>query len=583
MRLKKSIKLFVLFSLIFFLKGTDIVNAQGCGDVCYNTVVREFTSSAWFSCPSGQTIQINCQDNAGASGTYVIGTTGTYWNPAGDNTTICTNTCDSEIAVNQVVETYSYLCPCPVEPTTNNNTNTDTTTTTTTEEFGPPAAPPANTMLVTGSTNLDVDAALSGSFCSQATSAPIFINGISLTAADINNSQTSSPVVDSNFVIDAVYYGNDYTVTLDLSGQIGTNYVCSCPAAVDPSNPYLCQYSGVETPSSNVNFYLKEYNLSNNSWIQIFGSNIFARTEIASEIPYSFCVADANCQAAMLVPKAGSINSLSSGFPIISTLDSSKIKSSPSSTVYHSYLHLEDRGNANSYGVIADMQELSYDYFYNLAENSVHQIGNGEDLEPLLSDWTGAAWWSISDINYVVVDGNVSIDESQGFNLTSSQNLVVFVDGNLTIDDSNPNDTNRKITSVANGGFLAFIVKGNVLVTPNVGYELNPLIPTIPVVSNANSNVEGVFIADGNLTIQTKLATGEVPPDKKFIGSGTFVSWTNILTPRIFDDGSFGAILNNNQAIDNFIYRPDLLVNWPTKLKASISNWREVDPQLINQ
>jgi len=51
---------------------------------------------------------------------------------------------------------------------------------------------------------------------------------------------------------------------------------------------------------------------------------------------------------------------------------------------------------------------------------------------------------------------------------------------------------------------------------------------------------------------------------------------------RTIDDGDQGAIFNQNQAIENFIYRPDFLANWPEKLKASISNWHEIDPQLIS-
>ena len=80
--------------------------------------------------------------------------------------------------------------------------------------------------------------------------------------------------------------------------------------------------------------------------------------------------------------------------------------------------------------------------FYNLVEDSAQVIGNGEDLEPLLSDWTNSTWWQTDETNYIIVNGNVGLDETQGFNLSSGQSLVVFVNGNLTIDDSNPDDSN---------------------------------------------------------------------------------------------------------------------------------------------
>ena len=210
-------------------------------------------------------------------------------------------------------------------------------------------------------------------------------------------------------------------------------------------------------------------------------------------------------------------------------------------------------------------------------------LGNGEDLEPLLSDWTDASWWQTDETNFVVVNGNVGIDETQGFNLSSDQSLVVFVDGNLTLDDSNTGDNKYKIISVDEGGFLAFFVNGDILISADVGYELDPANPTVPVVSVENSNIEGVFVADVDLTIQSKSEIGEVPPDRKFIGAGTFVGWHGVNLDRTFDDDGQGPILNQTQAIENFVYRPDFLANWPTKLKASVSNWHEINPQLISE
>ncbi len=465
---------------------------------------------------------------------------------------------------------------CSPDPDPNPTTNPDPNPTTS------PTAAPTGTGVISGTLHNDVDAALSGNMCTQGTSSPLTVAGATGYAYR-DSVQFPFAFTTSNFTT-TTYAGSGYSVTLNLAGQTGaTRYICSCPAALDPANPYLCRYSDITSPSTNVNFYLQREDLSNNSWYQVFGGNFFSQTGISSAIPTA-CATDSNCQAAISVPKVGSTNKLASGFPIVNSTIAESIKSSLSSSFYHAYLNSTDRiNNVNAYAVSTDIAPVSYDYFYKLAENSAHSIGNGEDLEPLLSDWTNSAWWSSTDINYVRIDGNVSIEETQGFNLTSSQKLVVFVDGNLTFNDSNPNDANRKITSVANGGFLAFFASGNILITPNVGYELNPSIPTVPSVTNANSNLEGVFVANDSLTIQSKTAIGEVPPDKKFIGAGTFVGWTAVNLNRTFNDGSIGAVLNNNQAIENFFYRPDLLANWPTKLKASISNWREVDPQLIAQ
>jgi len=580
MRLDKKIKLFFLLFIIFFFKEINVANACGCGELCSHCTDNTWsTSNINWGCGENESVLITCQDQTDGAGSYVQGTTGTYWSPGGHETTTCTNKCVPKViqSTNTITECYDYIGEC-VDPGGG---------TPIPEEGGggsdptPPPAPPAAAS-ITGTIQEDNGAALSGNICTQASNNPLPINNINIY---------SGPYIGHFSVINPNAYtimratGSNYTVTLDLSNQTGLiEYICSCPAALDPNNPYVCQYTGINAPSENVNFYLQINNLSSTSWFQVFGGNLFARNGINSVIPYNFCDIDNDCQAALNVPHPASTNLLSSGFPITNANNSSAVKSYDYSSAYHSYFHLPTRTiNVNSYDVNTDLNQLSYDYFYKLAENQIQEIGNGEDLEPLLGDWTNASWWLTDDINYIKVNGNVNIDEAQGFNLSGNQKLIVFVDGNLILDDSDTNDSNRKITSVAQGSFLAFFVSGNIIITADVGYELNPLSPSTPTVSNANSNVEGVFVADNDLIIQSKTAIGEVPPDRKFIGAGTFVGWNNVLLNRTFDDNNFGPILSNTQAIENFVYRPDLLTNWPVKLKASTSNWREVDPQFISQ
>lgn len=538
-------------------------------------------------CPSGQCVTYNCYDNS--QNCQTPNGDPYDWCPEGYNNTACSpiqcQDCNVVVGGSSCVyETSEVYCDCapttaPTPQPTDSSGGGEPTPT------EPPAAPTTNP-LIQGSIQEDVSAALSGAYCTQATSSPLDLSGAVVRANKDGNSYvaTFGFAVPSNYSINTTQTGTDYAVILNLTNQVGTNYVCSCPGPIDPSDPYRCRYSGVTSPLANVNFYLKEYNLSNSSWFQIFGGNLFALGSITTDVPATFCATDGNCVAALMAPMPSSSTELSGGFPITYSGNNNNLQSSDTSSEYHSYFHEATRlTNVNSYALSSNLNQNSYDYFYSLAEDSIQTIGNGEDTEPLLADFTNAAWWQASDINYVHIDGNVSIDETQGFNLSSGQQLVVFVEGNLTLDDSNPNDTSRKITSVANGGFLAFIVSGNILITPNVGYELDPLAPTAPTVNNTNANLEGVFLANGTLTSQSKSAVGEVPPDKKLIAAGTFVGWGGVNLNRTFDDNNFGPILNNNQAIENFIYRPDLLVNWPTKLKTSLSNWREVDPQLISQ
>ncbi|WKZ35412.1 MAG: hypothetical protein QY332_17510 [Anaerolineales bacterium] len=70
------------------------------------------------------------------------------------------------------------------------------------------------------------------------------------------------------------------------------------------------------------------------------------------------------------------------------------------------------------------------------------EVGNGEDLEPLLGNWTGSAWWQPDEINDIKFNVSISIDKSRGFQPGSGQQLAVFVDGRLTFEDSSPKDAN---------------------------------------------------------------------------------------------------------------------------------------------
>ena len=551
---------------------TGVCGTQNC------TYSKAYTSYI-YDPPTYQVCDLQCWDQNMVDATP----DGEYWTVPGHEDVTCTEECwpvSYNDAINQSCITESandILCNCdnPTDPTPtpiDGEGGGSTTPETIPDLFG----------FISGRVQEDNGAAFSGNFCTQATTNPLANNNFSITAGTYPGTFSTTAVGAYESI---VRDGSTYTVSLDLSNQNGsTEYICSCPAAADPNNPYLCRYYGVSPDTANVNFYLQVSNLSNDSWFQVFGGNLFSRYGIASSVPATSCAADASCQAALSALPLGSSNQNFSGFAISNLANSGSIISSSSEGFDHAYLTLADRiNNVNSYAVSTDINQLSYDYFYKLVEDDLHEFSNGENYEPLLSDLTGNAWWSSTETNFIKVNGNVNIDETQGFNLTSDQSLVVFVEGNLTLDDSNTGDSNHKIISVANGGFLAFFVNGNILVSADVGYELNPDVPTVPTASVANSNIEGVFIANGTLTIGNKFDIGEVPPDRKFIGAGTFVGWTGVNLDRTFDDGVFGPILNNNQAIENFIYRPDFLANWPTKLKASLSNWREVDPQLINQ
>jgi hypothetical protein len=138
---------------------------------------------------------------------------------------------------------------------------------------------------------------------------------------------------------------------------------------------------------------------------------------------------------------------------------------------------------------------------------------------------------------------------------------VVFIDGNLTITD--PADVDQ-LTDVAEGGFLAFIVSGDILVSETVGNE---------TLTDDTANLEGIFIADGTITIESR---GEaLGGDDRFVGEGSFVSWNRVAMDRDFSDGAGREVQNRSIPTETFIFRPDFVKNVPPVLTRPHSIWQE--------
>ncbi|MCZ2128154.1 MAG: hypothetical protein LC099_10325 [Anaerolineales bacterium] len=115
--------------------------------------------------------------------------------------------------------------------------------------------------MIQGSIQLDTAAVASGNFCAQVDNNPLTLTGWNLAASKGGKSYPASFgfATTNIFSINTSSAGSNFSVTLDLSAQTGDkNYVCSCPAPLNPANPYLCRYTGVIAPSANVNFYLRE-------------------------------------------------------------------------------------------------------------------------------------------------------------------------------------------------------------------------------------------------------------------------------------------------------------------------------------
>lgn len=367
-----------------------------------------------------------------------------------------------------------------------------------------------------------------------------------------------------------------------------SNYVCSCPASV-AGDQKRCAYFDIIPTSGDeaLNFYLMDASISNASWWQVFDGGVFTLNSIQSIVPYLTCDLSASCDSGIFTEQNG--NFLSIGFPSLRNSDSANLKSSTVIGSSLNYVHTDDRAiNTDSYVISQKVNQYGYQQLLQMAQTSGVTVNTLSAGELNLANLRSGGQIDANRDNFFLVEGDLSIDETNQIFVNSGENISIFVNGNLTISDDGNDES--KITQVTaktaanQGGFLAFIVSGDIVVDGSVGSHLNAITPNLPTVNLINAQLEGVFIADGTLTI----ASSGIYPDHKFIGAGTFVGWSGVNLDRQVEDPSddtdnANRVLNNNQAIDNFIYRADLLANWPDELKSSIVNWREVTPQKITE
>ncbi|MBP9669774.1 hypothetical protein KBD75_00015 [Candidatus Woesebacteria bacterium] len=126
----------------------------------------------------------------------------------------------------------------------------------------------------------------------------------------------------------------------------------------------------------------------------------------------------------------------------------------------------------------------------------------------------------------------------------NGEKYVVFVNGNLRIGAN---------TTVAEGGFLAFIVKGNITVDPGV------------------STMHGIYLANDDFVTESVDSSGSIA-DVTLNVEGTVVAWGTFSLGR--------SLLSGNPAnpAERFTYRTDLIENMPDKMKNFAMNWQEVAP-----
>ena len=387
--------------------------------------------------------------------------------------------------------------------------------------------------------------------CTGNTSTPISNSNATVNITRPGESKTQQ-VTGPTYNITVSTNNSDYTVAFDLPfppADPDNPWQCACNA--DPSDPYRCLYTNQQPNQGLRNFFIKR-GASTSAWFQTLGGNSWASGNIESLIPDTSCTPPTCTPALIASNPNGDLDT--AGFPLSNT---GAIVTSLTGGVY---IHEADsRGNAlqaKALGVVVPIE--NYDYFYDKFGDQAQILPNAG--KPIVG----------SELAIYQYTGDLTLTENNPWNLTNTEKIIVFVDGNLTIDDTVAGE--NRITTVATGGdaFLMFIVSGDITITSRVGYAdiyTNPAAPNV-------ANVEGVFIADGLLTVAGVAGA----TDLKFIGAGTFVGWSGVDLQRNFDPGG-SPELNNNAATEVFIFRPDLIVNAPRAVKSAQMTWREIEPR----
>ncbi|CAN5311463.1 hypothetical protein BH10PAT2_BH10PAT2_2180 [soil metagenome] len=343
--------------------------------------------------------------------------------------------------------------------------------------------------------------------------------------------------------IQAIEGGNNYSGTITSSSYTVTNvrynpsttlsitppagYRCTCPAG--------CTYSGISVPNGNVHFFISNTPVG---WWQTANAYLYAGVTsgpaIQSKIPVT-CASSGTCTAALSKYDSSSTlnsdsTSLSGGGTIDSTDDTS-----------NTYSYLNESGtNSHAEGMALNGPREDYNYFAQLygITNTTTPDFTGD--QPTAAPANGNAYYANGDVNI-----------NNQWTLNTADSIVVFVNGNLNVNSP---------ILVAKGGFVSFIVKGNITFAKGLGSNS----------SNAPT-VAGVFVANGQIITESN-SPGD---DLKFIGEGTFVGWGGVQLQRSFNNTY--AARGATEPIESFNFRPDFLLTVPEKMTKPLYLWQETN------
>lgn len=365
-------------------------------------------------------------------------------------------------------------------------------------------------------------------------------------------------------------------------------YICACNKT--SGSDTLCR-KPVTTPDNEgnifnsvtydeTNFFLVKGSFIYDSWWQTKGGLVAAINDSTNSIysslpifnlnPSTNCAADSNCQPYL---NSRANLSLNNSAGIVYTNGS--VQTSPPNGI-GGYISQQ---STNPYVDLANTNHLNteenYNYFTGLIDfndpNKINQISISDQfnyymINPHLLKKYDAA----ENVVIIRIPSEIQLDIGSTLQVLNGYKVILFVDGDLIINGS----VDTKLLDVDENSFFMAVADNNITFSNTIGYtDANQTEPI----------VEGVFVADNQLIIQEKAATDPTQPtetaDLKFIGAGSYIGLGGVQLQRTFDSPTdvLAREKNSFSPVEQFIFRPDFVLNAPDILKRPELTWKETN------
>lgn len=212
--------------------------------------------------------------------------------------------------------------------------------------------------------------------------------------------------------------------------------------------------------------------------------------------------------------------------------------------------------------------EENYEFFHELIDwsnpNEINEATSWAQLVGTLDAYSNSA---NTYIFRYPAGSTITVPSDAQLTINGNKKYLIFVDGDLTLNGT----ANKDLINVEPGSFLMVLAKGNITFTNTIGYD---------DAYETDDNVEGIFLANKQIIIEAKpTAVPNKSADLKFIGEGSFIGLEGVQLRRYFDHPTDILFREKNSysPVEQFIFRPDLVMNTPEFLNRPEFTWQETN------